>query len=150
MSQPPILISSLDAQRLRNMLDSGAHDHMPGIDALSDEIDRATIVEPQQVPADVVTMNSIVRFINDSTHQEFQLKLVYPEGIATRLAGEPTKLAQDEPPVQVVSVLAPVGSALLGLTVGQSIDWQIPGGKRLQLRILQVLRQPEAQGDFLA
>ena len=67
MSQPPLIISALDAQRLRNMLDSGAHDHMPGVDALSDEIDRATIVEPQQVPPDVVTMNSTVRFINDST-----------------------------------------------------------------------------------
>ena len=111
MSQPPLIISALDAQRLRNMLDSGAHDHMPGVDALSDEIDRATIVEPQQVPPDVVTMNSTVRFINDSTGQEFQLKLVYPEDVATRLAGEPTKLAQDEAPVQVVSVLAPVGSA---------------------------------------
>ena len=76
MSQPPLIISALDAQRLRNMLDSGAHDHMPGVDALSDEIDRATIVEPQQVPPDVVTMNSTVRFINDSTGQEFQLKLV--------------------------------------------------------------------------
>ena len=119
------------------------------MDALSDEIDRATIVEPQQVPPDVVTMNSTVRFINDSTGQEFQLKLVYPEDVATRLAGEPTKLAQDEAPVQVVSVLAPVGSALLGLAVGQSIDWQIPGGKRLQLRILQVLRQPEAEGNYL-
>ena len=149
MSQPSLVISSLDAQRLRHMLDGGAHDHLPGVDALSDEIDRATIVEPQQVPPDVVTMNSVVRFINDSTHQEFQLKLVYPEGIAARLPGEPTKLAQDEPPVQAVSVLAPVGSALLGLTVGQSIDWQIPGGKRLHLRILQVLRQPEAEGNFL-
>lgn len=149
MSQPPLIISALDAQRLRNMLDSGAHDHMPGVDALSDEIDRATIVEPQQVPPDVVTMNSTVRFINDSTHQEFELKLVYPDEVATRLAGEPTKLASDAPPVQVVSVLAPVGSALLGLAVGQTIDWQIPGGKRLQLRILQVLRQPEAEGNFL-
>lgn len=149
MSQPSLVISSLDAQRLRHMLDGGAHDHLPGVDALSDEIDRATIVEPQQVPPDVVTMNSTVRFINDSTHQEFQLKLVYPEGIAARLPGELTKLAQDEPPVQAVSVLAPVGSALLGLTVGQSIDWQIPGGKRLHLRILQVLRQPEAEGNFL-
>ena len=149
MSQPPLIISALDAQRLRNMLDSGAHDHMPGVDALSDEIDRATIVEPQQVPPDVVTMNSTVRFINDSTGQEFQLKLVYPEDVATRLAGEPTKLAQDEAPVQVVTVLAPVGTALLGLAVGQSIDWQIPGGKRLQLRILQVLRQPEAEGNYL-
>ena len=149
MSQPFLFISALDAQRLRNMLDSGAHDHMPGVDALSDEIDRATIVEPQQVPPDVVTMNSTVRFINDSTGQEFQLKLVYPEDVATRLAGEPTKLAQDEAPVQEVTVLAPVDSALLGLAVGQSIDWQIPGGKRQQMHILQVLRQPEAEGNYL-
>jgi len=149
MSHPPLIISSLDAQRLRSMLDGMAYAHLPGVDALSDEVDRAHIVAPQAMPATVVTMNSIVRFANDSNKTEYRLKLVYPDEIAARLPGEPTKLADgSEPPVQVVSILAPVGSALLGMSVGQSIDWQVPGGKRLHLRVLEVLRQPEAEGNF--
>ena len=117
---------------------------------LSDEIDRAQIVKPQEVPPTVVTMNSTVRFIDDKSKSEFQLTLVYPDEIAAKLAGEPTKMASEAEaePVQKVSVLAPVGSALLGLSVGQSIEWQIPGGRQLNLRILGVVRQPEAQGDF--
>ncbi len=149
-SQPAIIISSLDAQRLRNMLDSITYQNFPGIDALSDEIDRAKIVAPQEVPPTVVTMNSTVRFIDDKSKSEFQLTLAYPDDIAAKLAGEPTKLASEVEiePIQKVSVLAPVGSALLGLSVGQSIEWQIPGGRQLNLRILSVVRQPEALGDF--
>ena len=59
-SQPAIIISSLDAQRLRNMLDSITYQNFPGIDALSDEIDRAKIVAPQEVPPTVVTRTSTV------------------------------------------------------------------------------------------
>ena len=134
MSQPPLIISSLDAQRLRNMLDSGAHDHMPGVDALSDEVDRATIVEPQQVPPDVVTMNSTVRFAIAETGKEFCLTLVYPrdmDGSADRL-----------------SILAPVGAALLGLSVGDELTWPGPGGKTMTVRVQEVVYQPERAGDL--
>ena len=134
MSQPPLIISALDAQRLRNMLDSGAHDHMPGVDALSDEIDRATIVEPQQVPPDVVTMNSTVRFAIAETGKEFCLTLVYPrdmDGSADRL-----------------SILAPVGAALLGLSVGDELTWPGPGGKTMTVRVQEVVYQPERAGDL--
>ena len=148
--RPPITISSLDSSRLETILDKLDHNRFPDSEALEAELNRANVVEPRDMPPDVVTMNSTVRFIDDKNKSEFQLTLVYPDGIAAKLAGEPTKLASEAEaePVQKVSVLAPVGSALLGLSVGQSIEWQIPGGRQLNLRILSVVRQPEAQGDF--
>lgn len=131
--KPPIIVSSLDLERLERLLESGPYRQLPGIGALREELGRATVVEPTEVPPGVVTMNSTVRFIDDSTGTKFELTLVYPEA-----GGAPDK----------VSILAPVGSALLGLSVGQSISWQVPGGRRLELRVLEVVSQPEAMGQF--
>ena len=130
---PPIIMSSLDQARLERLLESEAHRQLPGIDALLSEMDRATVVKPVDVPPDVVTMNSTIRFVDDSNGAEFEFTLVYPAD-----AGKP----------DTISVLAPVGSALLGLSVGQSIAWQVPGGRELDLRVLAVVRQPEAMGEF--
>ncbi len=132
-NQPPIVISSLDLERLERLLDSTAYKQLPGIDAFRNELERATIVEPTKIPPGVVTMNSTVQFVDDSTGSKFELTLVYPEA-----AGSSGK----------VSVLAPVGSGLLGLSVGQSIFWQVPGGRKLQLRVLDVVAQPEAMGQY--
>jgi regulator of nucleoside diphosphate kinase len=132
-NQPPIIVSRLDLERLELLLESDAYRRLPGVDALRSELDRATVVEPTEVPPEVVTMNSTVRFIDDSTGSKFELTLVYPEA-----GGSSEK----------VSILAPVGSALLGLSVGQSIFWQVPGGRRLLLRVLEVVRQPEAMGQY--
>lgn len=130
---PPIIMSSLDQARLERLLESDAHRQLPGIDALLGEMDRATVVKPAEVPPDVVTMNSTIRFVDDANGAEFEFTLVYPAD-----AGKP----------DTISVLAPVGSALLGLSVGQSISWQVPGGRELDLRVLAVVRQPEAMGEF--
>ncbi len=130
---PPIIVSSLDFQRIDRLLDSESYDRLPGVEDLRHELDRATIVEPTEVPSEVVTMNSCVRFIDELSGSRYELTLVYPE--ATGPAG-------------TVSIMAPVGSALLGLSVGQSIAWQVPGGKKLNLRVLEVVRQPEAQGEY--
>ena len=130
---PPITMSSLDQARLERLLESDAYRQLPGIDALLSEIDRATVVKPVEVPADVVTRNSTIRFVDDANGAEFEFTLVYPAD-----AGKP----------DTISVLAPVGSALLGLSVGQSIAWQVPGGRELDLRVLEVVRQPEAMGEY--
>jgi regulator of nucleoside diphosphate kinase len=131
--RPGIIISSFDLERLEQLLESDKYRNLPGIDALQSEIDRATIVAPNEVPADVITMNSSGTFIDDATGTEYKLSLVYP--------------GQTDVP-DAVSVLAPVGSALLGLSVGQSISWQAPGGRELRLRVLAVTYQPEASGEF--
>ncbi len=124
---PPIVVSTLDQARLTRLLSSETYRRVPGAEALMSEIDRATVVEPTEVPPDVVTMNSTIRFADDASGSEFRLTLVYPNeaGAAER-----------------ISVLAPAGSALLGLSRGQSIVWQVPGGRKLNLRVLEVVRQP--------
>ena len=122
---PPIIMSSLDQARLDRLLESEAYRQLPGIDALMSEMDRAKVVQPREVPPDVVTMNSTIRFRDDSNGHEFELTLVYPAD-----AGQP----------DTISILAPVGSALLGLSVGQSIDWATPQGRALRLRVTGVTR----------
>lgn len=130
---PSITMSSLDWERLNKLLENPKYSDLPGAEPLEDEMNRANVVEPTEVPADVVTMNSTVAFIDDDSDQELELTLVYPDGVK----GSNT-----------VSIFAPVGSALLGLSVGQSIEWQVPGGRQLNLRVLRVVRQPEAEGEY--
>lgn len=133
--RPPITISSLDAARLERMLDSLDSKQIPNMEDLQIELDRATIVEPEKMPHDVVTMNSTVIFRMESSGTEFALTLVYPHDI-----GDGTGK---------ISVLAPVGSALLGLREGDEISWPKPGGGLLKVRILKIVYQPERSGDFL-
>ena len=102
---------------------------MPGIAELEAEIARARVVADGDVPANVVTMNSTVRFKVASPDSEFSLTLVYPRDAD----GSSEK----------VSVLAPVGSALLGLGEGDEIKWPMPAGGVLQVKIIEVTYQPE-------
>jgi len=128
--EPQIILSSQDLDRLERLLDSVPPHHAPGLDALRRELDRAEVVEPDAIPPDVITMNSTARFVDTLSGREFELTLVYP-GDTHMTHG-------------TVSVLAPVGSALLGLSVGQSIEWPLPGGRKMTLRVLEVIYQPEA------
>ncbi|AHF65362.1 MULTISPECIES: nucleoside diphosphate kinase regulator [Pseudomonas] len=131
---PSIILTRLDVQRLERLIDSQTQS-IPGIEALQAELDRAEqIVGHDEVPAGLVTMNSRVHCREESSGKDYHLKLVYP---------------QDAGAEGTVSVLAPVGSALLGLQVGQHIDWPAPGGKTLKLTLLAVEYQPEAAGEYL-
>ncbi|HLV18856.1 MAG TPA: nucleoside diphosphate kinase regulator [Pseudomonas sp.] len=131
-SAPSITVTRLDMQRLEKLLDS-LEEYTPAAEALEAELSRANVVGHDEVPAGVVTMNSRVRCREESTGKDYRLTLVYP---------------QDAGKEGTVSVLAPVGTALLGLTIGQKIDWPAPGGKKLQLTLLEVEYQPEASGDY--
>ena len=134
MQRPPITISSLDAVRLEKILGSLSYSQFPNKDALQEEIDRADIVEPKEMPDNIVTMNSTVTFTVLSSGKEFSKTLVYPKAVD----GNEDK----------VSVLAPVGSALLGLKEGDQIDWPRPGGDVLSVSITSVEYQPERAGEF--
>lgn len=131
-SAPSITVTRLDMQRLEKLLDSLA-EYTPAAEALEAELSRATVVGHDEIPAGVVTMNSRVHCREESTGKDYHLTLVYPQN-----AGKEG----------TVSVLAPVGTALLGLTIGQKIDWPAPSGKTLSLTLLEVEYQPEAAGDF--
>ena len=127
-----IIVTDLDLDRLRAVLD---HNDIPTAEALDAELHRATVVPQLEVPADVVTMNSDVVYEDESTGARRTVRVVYPRDAD---AGRGW-----------VSVLAPIGSALLGLRVGQHIDWIVPAGRR-RLRVVEVPYQPEAAGDLHA
>lgn len=129
-----IVVTSRDFERLDNLLASLPAGALPDGSALKSELDRAEVVEPEQIPPDVVTMNSTVRFKFAESGEEFRLTLVYP------------KDAQGEP--DRVSILAPVGSALLGLAVGDEIEWPMPRGGISTVRVIKVSYQPERAGEL--
>ena len=131
-STPAIIITRPDLQRLERLLDS-LEDFGPAAEALERELARAQVVAHDEVPSGVVTMNSRVHCREEGSGKDWHLTLVYPQD-----AGGEGK----------VSVLAPVGCALLGLSVGQHIDWPSPSGKPLKLTLLAVEYQPEAAGDY--
>jgi len=123
-SSPSITISQRDAARLEAMLDTPALRNTPTAISLLDELTRAEVVPDDQVPADVVRMESVVECEDEHGGERHVLTLVYPQ--------------QADVGAGKVSILAPVGSALLGLGVGQSIDWAAPGGRQLRLRVVSV------------
>jgi regulator of nucleoside diphosphate kinase len=123
----------VDAARLESLIESLSNS-FPGKEALESELARAEILEPKDIPPTVVTMNSTVRFAVESSQEEFCLTLVYPKDVD----GSGDK----------ISVIAPVGSALLGLSQGDEIEWPKPGGGLLRVRIKEVTYQPERAGDY--
>lgn len=133
-ARPNIVVSSLDADRLESLLESLPADAFPGRDDLEAELARADIVEPRAVPPAVVTMNSTVKFQVESSSETFSLTLVYPRDMDSSSSR--------------ISILAPVGSALLGLSQGDEIEWPKPGGGNLRVRIEEVLYQPERSGEY--
>lgn len=129
-----ILVTSADAERLRVLVrQTQGIGNVADAAGLDTELERATVVDPGVIPATVVTMNSRVILRNLDTAEELTLSLVYPED-ADASAGS-------------VSVLAPVGTAILGYVEGDVIEWPVPSGVR-RLRIEKVLYQPEAAGDL--
>jgi regulator of nucleoside diphosphate kinase len=133
-ASPPTVVSSLDLERIEAMLDAPAYRDQASAIALRDELARADVLAPAQMPNDVVTMNSRVRAVDLDNGDAYDLTLVYPRD-ADGDAGR-------------VSVLAPVGSAILGLRIGQTMQWPMPGGRRMTLRVDAIHDQPEAAGDL--
>lgn len=132
--RPAITISSIDADRLDALLAALPVSGFPGRAELEAELERATIVEPREIPPTVVTMNSSIVFSVDSSDRTFELTLVYPKDMDS--SGK------------TISILAPVGSALLGLSQGDEIEWPKPGGGMTKVKIEQITYQPERAGDF--
>ena len=133
-TRPEITISSLDLERLYKLIEVLPKNSFAGGDALKAELDRANVVAPTDMPPTTVTMNSTVVFFVESTQNEFELTLVYPKDV--------------DPSGKTISVLAPVGSALLGLSQDDEIEWPKPGGGLLKVKIKEVVYQPERAGDL--
>lgn len=133
-SLPPVIMSSLDVARLERLLETHELAGSSAATALQAEIDRAEIREPEEMPANVVTMNSRVTCHVREDGAVHELTLVYPDQ-ADLSAGR-------------ISIMAPVGMALLGLRVGQTIKWPGPEGTPLTLEVTSLAYQPEAAGEM--
>jgi len=136
MSEKTIHITELDRQRLVDLIMDAQSKGYRGsvyLEKLRGELARAEIVLPQEVPADVITMNSKVALMDLDTQEEEIYTLVYPEN-ANTTEGK-------------VSVLAPIGTAMLGYRVNDVFEWEVPAGRR-HLKVDKILYQPEAAGDY--
>src|SRR5690606_28466711 len=111
-------INEHDADRLDSLLERSAADNNPTVARLQAELGRARIVPRERLPAQVVSMRSVVRFYLSTAGRELDLRLVYPREL--------------KDPANEVSVLSPVGAALLGLSEGDTIDWLMPDGRTAQ------------------
>jgi regulator of nucleoside diphosphate kinase len=131
-----IVVTDFDQTRLRNLLEGvrrwNARDRTH-VDHLEAELDRADVVLPADVPFDVVTMNSEVAVRDIDSDEEMTFAVVFPSDADVNR--------------KRISVLAPIGTAVLGYRVGDTIDWKVPGRLR-RLKIERVLFQPEAAGQF--
>jgi regulator of nucleoside diphosphate kinase len=131
-----IVVTEFDQSRLRNLLEGvkrwNARDRTH-IDDLEAELDRADVVLPVDIPFDVVTMNSEVAVRDMDSNEEMTFAVVFPSDADVNR--------------RRISILAPIGTAVLGSRVGDMIDWKVPGRSR-RLKIERVLFQPEAAGDF--
>ncbi|HWO10539.1 MAG TPA: nucleoside diphosphate kinase regulator [Polyangiaceae bacterium] len=130
-----IQVTKADHERLQRLIEAWSDNRdADATEALAEELDRAEVVPAERIAGNVVTMNSRVVFEDQRTAERREVWLVYPH--------------QSDVERGRISVLAPIGSALLGLAVGQAIDWPLPGGQVKRLRIVEVVYQPEQAGDF--
>lgn len=131
---PQITVSSLDIERLEALFDALPIATANANARLLAELGRARVVEPEQMPPNVVTMRSQVRFDIEQPPQQLCLTLAYPKDMAELDDG--------------ISILTPIGTALLGLSVGDRIDWPLADGQTTSLHIVDIPYQPERAGEI--
>lgn len=127
-----VVVTESDYERLHSLIESSRRLHQRDaerLDELENELNRAAIVKSGEVSSDVVTMNSRVRIKDLSSGRELIYQIVFPKD---------AEISEGR-----ISVLAPIGTALLGYRAGATVEWLVPSGMR-RLRILDVEYQPEA------
>ena len=132
MTGRTIYITDADMKRLRPLVEE-LKNSQDDLRMLQQELERARVVAPEEVPADVVTMNSKVRVRDVAMNEVTTYTLVFPDQ---------ANIEQHK-----ISVVAPIGTAMLGQQVGDEFEWQVPAGP-VRLRVEEVLYQPEAAGHF--
>jgi len=136
-TQTNIHITKPDYERLTKLIENEREREDDAnreyLDRLEEELDRAEVVEQKDIRADVITMRSMVRLKDLDTGEEMIYRLVFP-----------TEANYDE---GRISVLAPIGMAMLGYGHDDVIEWQVPSGVR-KLRVEEVLYQPESKGEY--
>ncbi|MDD5644447.1 MAG: nucleoside diphosphate kinase regulator [bacterium] len=136
MTKRKIYITEFDKARLNELIsvaeEFGGHDRKD-LQSLAGELAQAEVVSPRDVPPDVVTMNSKVILCDIDTREKMTYVLVFPKDADIDKGN--------------ISILAPVGTAILGYAMGDIIEWPVPAGIR-RIRIEKIIYQPEAAGDF--
>ena len=136
MSGKPIRVTEFDLERLKKLIADSQRAKYRGSDYLAKlqtELERAEVVKSREVGSNVVTMNSTVVMVDLETGKEETYTLVFPDDADARQGK--------------VSVLAPIGTAMLGYEVGDVFEWEVPAGRR-RLQVKKILYQPEAAGDY--
>jgi regulator of nucleoside diphosphate kinase len=131
-----LFISKFDKERLESLIMraiEGGHENKGALKALGTELKKAKIVNSKNIPANIVTMNSKIVLKDVNTAKEMTYTLVFPDGSQTESG--------------TLSILAPIGTAILGYGEGDIIEWPVPSGVR-KIQIEKILYQPEAAGDF--
>lgn len=132
-----IYISEFDMKRLKGLIKFAEERWdkrvVKYLEELDGELDRAEIVKPEEIPTNVITMNSTFRLIDLDSGEELVYTLVFPAN-ANSTNGR-------------ISILAPVGTAVLGYRVGDTVEWPVPAGMK-KLRVEEIVYQPEAAGDY--
>ena len=131
-----LILNRLDYHRIKKCIsDAKQFNSINGSEAesLMKELDSAKIVDPEKIPSNVVTMNSIVKisFMNDNKHLEFQI--VYPD--------------QANLKERKISIFSPIATALIGYKVNDEIEWLVPAGLT-RIKINEIIYQPEASGHY--
>lgn len=131
MNEDQIIMTEKDLLRIQHLIGVQSSEEFEDLEL---ELERAKIIADNEVSSDLVTMNSRVRFILFPEEKEQVVTLVYP-GDANLKEGK-------------ISIFAPLGAALIGLRVGQTINWQFPGKKTKTIKVEELLYQPEAHEDW--
>ena len=131
-----IYITDHDMNRLEELLEVASAVNIwdnKHLEELAKELEKAEVVESTAIPANVITMNSVVLLKDLETGEERRFTLVFPRQ---------ANIEQNK-----VSILAPVGTAMIGCRIGHVIVWSAPAGQR-KMRVEKILYQPEAAGDY--
>jgi len=132
-----IYISEFDLKRLKELIkvaeEFGDKRVVRYLEELDEELDRGESMKPQEIPHDVITMNSTFRLRNVDTDEQTVYTLVFP-GEADSAKGR-------------ISILAPIGTAVLGYKLGDVIEWEVPAGCK-RFKVEEILYQPEAAGEY--
>ena len=131
-----IIVTKTDYSRIHRCIDIAKRHRTIGnneAENLLNELHSASIVDPQEIPGDVVTMNSIVRISFLNSNKSLQFQIVYPDS---------ANIKENK-----ISILSPVATALIGYKVSDEIEWIVPSGLT-KIRIDAIVYQPEASGDY--
>ncbi len=131
-----LILNKLDYLRIQKCIQEASQ--LKSINAteaesLMRELNSAQIVDPEKIPSNVVTMNSIVKISFLNSNKQIQFQIVYPKEADFK--------------ANKISIFSPVATALIGYQVGDEVEWIVPGGMT-KIRIDEILYQPEASGDY--